>query len=53
MLKAPQQRRFYYRSYDNAQWKMLRLEGMDLSTARHMALYDGTDGIKDMTDGTA
>eukprot|EP00008_Paramoeba_atlantica_P007002 CAMPEP_0201489084 /NCGR_PEP_ID=MMETSP0151_2-20130828/21011_1 /ASSEMBLY_ACC=CAM_ASM_000257 /TAXON_ID=200890 /ORGANISM="Paramoeba atlantica, Strain 621/1 / CCAP 1560/9" /LENGTH=351 /DNA_ID=CAMNT_0047874557 /DNA_START=132 /DNA_END=1187 /DNA_ORIENTATION=- len=52
VLKFPVEREFIFRSYENMQWKRLRLDNIDFSIGAKslsMPVYDGTLGIQEAT----
>ena len=50
VIKLPQLKRFYYKDYNNQQWKMIDLNRLDFSQYADFPLADGTLGVRDVTD---
>jgi len=50
LVKVPQKRLFHFRSYDNAQWKVVDLTKVNFDKRSAMPLDDGSDGILDVTN---
>lgn len=50
VLKVPKQRTLFYKSYDNWQWRKISLDGLDFNKHGNMPVFDGSDGILDVTD---
>lgn len=50
VIKLPQLKRFYYKDYNNQQWKMIDLNRLDFSEYTEFPLADGTLGVKDVTE---
>merc|ERR1712110_488052 len=48
VIKIPQQREFYYKDYQNAQWKLIRLSELSFAKAVTNPLVDGTLGVDDV-----
>jgi len=49
VLKIPQQRKMYFKTYKNTQWKLLQLDKIDLTKAASMLLDDGSLGVRDVS----
>ena len=49
VLKLPSQRKFYFKSYRNTQWKLVQLDKLDLFKKSTFPVDDGSLGIKDVT----
>jgi len=49
VMKIPELRQFYFKSYQNNQWRLLSLAKLDWSKSAEIALRDGSTGIEDVT----
>jgi penicillin V acylase-like amidase (Ntn superfamily) len=49
VLKLPQKRQFYFKDYENTQWRMLDLKNMNMNASAYLPLADGTMGVKDVS----
>jgi choloylglycine hydrolase len=50
VIKLPQKRQFYYKDYNNQQWRLIDLTRLDFSEFIAHPLEDGALGVKDVTD---
>jgi len=50
VLKVPQQRKLYFKTYKNTQWKLVHLDKLDLAKPASMPLDDGSLGVRDVSD---
>ena len=50
VIKLPQLKQFYYKDYNNQQWKMIDLNRLDFSQYADFPLADGTLGVRYVTD---
>jgi len=49
VLKLPQKLQFYFKDYENTQWRKLDLKNMDMNASASLPLSDGTMGVRDVS----